>query len=132
MRVGLRATILYVIFFFSGAAGLGYQITWVKMFANGLGHEMPATLAVIAAFMAGMGLGAWCLDKVISRSTQPGYWYAGLEVSIGLWAFFSVALIPLANQLAAPLIGLAPSGLRPRAGGVRPPPGGLLSSPTTQ
>jgi len=112
MRAGFRATLLYLIFFFSGAVALGYQIAWVRLFANGLGHEMPATLAVIAAFMGGMGLGAWRLDKSINRSAQPGYWYATLELVIGLWAFVSVALIPLANRFSGPLIGLAPSGVR--------------------
>ncbi len=101
-----------LIFFASGAAGLGYQIAWLKMFATGIGHEMPAALAVVCAFMGGMGLGAWTLDKPICRSQRPGYWYAMLEILIGLWAFLSPLLIPLVNQGALQAIGLDPSPLR--------------------
>src|SRR5207237_8876408 len=65
---------LYLLFFLSGAAGLGYQMVWSKMFAAGLGHEMPAVLAVVCAFMGGMAIGAWTLDGVVARSRRPGYW----------------------------------------------------------
>src|SRR6266508_3671188 len=104
--------LLYLLFFFSGSAGLGYQIVWSKMFATGLGHEMPAVLAVLCAFMGGMALGAWRLDGFIARSQAPGCWYGFLEILIGAWGFLSAALIPLANQAALPLIGLDPSPLR--------------------
>jgi len=82
------------------------------MFATGLGHEMPAVLAVTCAVMGGMGLGAWSLDKAISRSERPGRWYTALETIIGGWAFLSTLLIPLANKAALPLMGIDPSPLR--------------------
>src|SRR5262245_4181481 len=108
----LRASTLYLLFFLSGAACLGYQMVWTKMFATGLGHEMPAVLAVVCAFMGGMALGAWWLDGVIARSTRPGRWYGWLEILIGLWASLSAVLIPLTNQSALHLIGLEPSAAR--------------------
>src|SRR5262249_4717697 len=40
-------SLFYALFFFSGCAGLGYQMIWSKMFATGLGHEMPAALAIV-------------------------------------------------------------------------------------
>ena len=52
---------VYAIFLSSGIAGLGYQIVWTKMFAVGLGHELPSVLAVVAAFFGGLSLGAWLL-----------------------------------------------------------------------
>src|SRR5437016_4044963 len=102
---------LYALFFVSGAAGLGYQMVWSKMFTMGLGHEMPAVLAVVCAFMGGMAIGAWALDGVVARSRRPGCWYGWLEILIGLWGLLSTALIPVANQSASRLIGLEPSGL---------------------
>src|SRR5262245_52521819 len=108
----LRASTLCLLFFLSGAAGLGYQMVWAKMFATGLGHEMPAMLAVVCAFMGGMALGAWRLDGIIARSTRPGRWYGWLEIVIGLWASLSAVLIPLTNQSALHLIGLEPSAAR--------------------
>lgn len=101
--------LIYAIFFLSGAAGLGYQMAWTRMFSVALGHEMPAVLAVVAAFFGGLALGAWLLDATVSRSTKPGHWYVGLELLIGSWGFISMAAIPWANRLAGKLIGVDPS-----------------------
>jgi spermidine synthase len=111
-RARWQPGILYLLFFFSGSAGLGFQMIWSKMFATGLGHEMPAVLAVLCAFMGGMALGAWKLDPLIARSRSPGRWYGCLEILIGAWGFLSAVLIPVANRVALPLIGLEPSPLR--------------------
>ncbi len=111
-RAGSRAWHLYLIFSFSGAAGLGYQIAWLKMLATGLGHEVPATLAVVCAVMGGMGLGSWSLDRAIGRSQRPGCWYGGLELGIGLWAFLSTLVIPLINRATLQVIGMEPSAVR--------------------
>jgi len=111
-RAPWQPALLYLLFFFSGSAGLGYQMVWSKMFTTGLGHEMPAVLAVLCAFMGGMALGAWGLDSLIARSRSPGCWYGYLEIVIGAWGFLSAALVPVANQAALPLIGLDPSPLR--------------------
>src|SRR5438034_9745201 len=91
---------LYAIFFLSGVCGLGYQMVWSRLFALGLGHEMPSVLAVVAAFFGGLALGAWHLDRPISRSRRPGRWYGVLEFTIGLWAIVLLGLFPLANHLA--------------------------------
>lgn len=82
----LRLPCLYLFLFLSGFAGLGYQMVWTRMFAVGLGHEIVAVLAVVAAFFAGIALGAWALDGRISHSRHPGAWYAALEGVIGLWS----------------------------------------------
>lgn len=82
------------------------------MLAVGLGHEIVAVLAVVAAFFAGVALGAWTLDRRISRSRSPGRWYAALEVIIGLWSLALIAVIPGANDVASRLIGVEPSALR--------------------
>ena len=42
---------LHFLFFLSGAAALGYQLVWTKLFATGLGHEYPAMLAIVCAFV---------------------------------------------------------------------------------
>ena len=100
---------LHLLFFLSGAAALGYQLVWAKMFSTGLGHEMPAVLAIIAAFMAGMALGAAWLDRFIPREVCAGRWLAGLELTIGVWAVIASFAIPHANEWALQLIGLAPN-----------------------
>lgn len=102
----------YIIFFLSGIAGLGYEVVWTRMFAIGLGHEMPSLLAVVAAFFGGLAVGAFALDARISRSRRPGRWYVLLEVVIGVWALVTIAAIPWLNRFAAGAIGLDPSPFR--------------------
>src|SRR5262249_13684297 len=83
-----------------------------RLFVAGLGHEMPAVLAVVFACLGGMAAGAWALDGVISRSPCPARWYGALEILIGLWAILSALLVPWAGRWAAPLLGLEPSAIR--------------------
>jgi spermidine synthase len=108
----LRSSLLYLLFCFSGTAALGYQLVWAKMFAAGLGHEMPAALAVVAAFMGGMAAGSWLLDRRISRSPVPARWYVALELVIGGWAVVSVFVIPKANEVVLRWTGVTPSFIR--------------------
>ena len=105
-------TIVHILFFFSGAAVLGCQLVWARMFSAGLGHELPAVLAVVCAFMGGMSLGAGLLARFIGASEYPARWYAFLEITIGLWSALSAFLIPAANQFALGLIGSQPSAFR--------------------
>ena len=46
----------WLLMFLSGTAALSYEICWIRMFAFGLGHEMPATVAVISAFLGGLAV----------------------------------------------------------------------------
>ena len=101
MKGASTAPFIYTILFFSALAGLGCEMVWTRMFAVGLGHEIVAVLAVIAAFFTGMALGALSLDGVVSRSRRPGRWYSILELLIGLWSLVLIFLIPHANRFAA-------------------------------
>ncbi len=107
---------VHLLLILSGIAGLGYQIVWTRMLSIGLGHEVFAVLAVVAAFFAGLALGALLLDGPIARSRRPGLWYAGLEALIGLWALALVWLIPWANGAVADWIGPEPTEARRWAG----------------
>ena len=115
MAAPTRLRLAHVIFLLSGGCGLGYQMVWTRWFGLGLGQEMPALLAVVAAFFGGCALGAGAMDGVIRRSRQPVHWYAGLEVLLGLWAFASVHLIPAAYEFALEGMGLDSSRWRQAA-----------------
>ena len=95
----------------SGFAGLGYQIVWVRMLALGLGHEIHAVLAVVAAFFAGLAVGSWWLDSRIARSSRPELWYVGAEAVIAAWAIALIWLMPLGNAVIADLMGPEPGDL---------------------
>ena len=101
-----------MLFVASGASALGLQLVWTKMFAAGLGHEMPALLAVVTAFLGGMALGAWALDRGTSASTDLGRRYARLQFVIAGWAILVTLFIPHLNRLAVGLIGAEAAPLR--------------------
>jgi len=50
-----QSSYLYLLLFFSGAAGLGYEMVWTRMLSAAPGHEIIAVLAAIhrvaAAFL---------------------------------------------------------------------------------
>jgi spermidine synthase len=103
---------MYVLMFFSGAAGLGYEMVWTRTFSTGLGHEVVSMLSVVGAFFAGLALGSIVLDGAVSRSASPHRWYALLEGSIGVWALVTAVAIPAANGLVGKLTGPCPSPWR--------------------
>lgn len=108
MRVLMTSFFTVALLFFSGIAGLGYQLVWTRMFAVGLGHELTSMLAVVAAFFGGLTAGAFLLDKRVSVSRRPALWYAGLELTIGLWALLSAFVIPIVNDWARAWLGVEP------------------------
>ncbi|MBK9140010.1 MAG: spermidine synthase [Verrucomicrobia bacterium] len=102
----------HLLLLLSGASGLGCQIVWTRQLTGGLGQELPAVLAVVAAFFAGLALGAALLDRRIVTTANPARWYGGLEMAIGLWTATTAWLIPWLNEQLGPAIGLTPSPLR--------------------
>jgi spermidine synthase len=99
----------YALFVLAGMAGLGGQLIWARMFLAGMGHEMPSLVAVAAAFMCGLALGAAVLDRPISTSRNPVRWFCGLQAVAGLWGIALVALIPWLNPIAARWLGTSPT-----------------------
>lgn len=88
----------------SGFAGLGYEIVWSRMLAVALGHEIVAVLGVVSALFAGLALGSLTPGRRIAASPHPARWYAGLELTIGLWALALIPLTPLAADLMPSLV----------------------------
>ena len=84
-------SILYVIFFLSGATGLVYEVIWVRLTGIVFGNTSHAISTVLGAFMAGLALGSWKLGQQADRTTRPLRMYGLLEIGIGI----SAALVPL-------------------------------------
>ena len=57
-RPRLAAWVVGVCFFVSGATGLIYQNVWVRLMGLFYGNTTLAVSSVVAAFMAGLALGA--------------------------------------------------------------------------
>jgi len=77
---------LVALFFASGALALVYQVLWQRQLALLFGSGSAATAAVLAAFLAGLGLGSAWIGRLAPRCGRPLRAYAGLELLIGLAA----------------------------------------------
>src|SRR5437660_7180060 len=86
-----KSSILYVIFFLSGATGLVYEVIWVRLSGLVFGNTSHAISTVLGAFMAGLALGSWKLGQKADHTDNPLRMYGLLEIGIGL----SAALVPL-------------------------------------
>jgi spermidine synthase len=63
----LRHALLHTLFALSGAAGLIFQVTWVRSFATVFGSSVPSASMVTATFLAGLGLGGWLAGRWADR-----------------------------------------------------------------
>jgi len=75
-----------IIFFFSGIAGLAWQVIWARQLALVFGHTIFAVSTVTATFMAGLAIGGYVFGKTADRHVNPLRLYALLEAGIGFYA----------------------------------------------
>jgi len=98
----VKDRLLFLFFFASGATGLLYEIVWVKLFSYTIGGSSVALTAVVALFMAGLGLGAHLGGRLADRTAQPAVWYGRLLVALGLYA----AAVPVLLEAVRPVLAL--------------------------
>jgi len=98
-----RSAPLLLLVFISGAAGLIYQLAWMRQLQPAMGGSVQAITAVLAAFMAGLGLGSGFMARRVTRLRRPLAAYALLELCIGVWGLAS----PLLISWSAPFFVLA-------------------------
>ena len=100
--------LLHFVFALSGAAGLGLQMAWTRLFSLGLGHEMPSTFGVVTVFFAGLAGGAAWAQRPQFKACNPLFQCARLEGIIALWAVTTVWIIPQAAALSWQILGPTP------------------------
>ena len=109
-------TLLYSVFFLSGAAGLVYEIAWVRRLTNVFGSTTLAVSTVLAAFMGGLALGSVWIGRYADRHLPRGRvirTYGLLEVGVALYA---LAIPWLFRAVEAAYLTLGPAlGDSPRA-----------------
>ena len=100
-----RAVSLFiaVCFAFSGAAGLIYEVLWMRMLGLVFGATTIAVSVVLAAFMGGLALGSALAARVASRITRPLRAYGWIEIAIGLYAVAVPVAFHLVDYLDAAL-----------------------------
>ncbi|MFC1799592.1 fused MFS/spermidine synthase [Candidatus Eisenbacteria bacterium] len=77
---------VYILFLFSGATGLAYQVVWIRMLVRTFGATSFAISTVLAAYMAGLALGSYLFGRIIDRRGNPILLYGFLELGIGIFA----------------------------------------------
>jgi len=96
---GLLAVSAGLCFFLSGAAGLAYEIVWMRMMGLLFGHTVLAVTTVLVAFMAGLAIGASLFGRLIDRRGRPLAVYGFLEVGIGVLALLVPTLLGRAEAV---------------------------------
>lgn len=85
--------------FVSGAAALVYQVAWMRELRLVFGATTAAVAAVLAIFMAGLGLGSALLGSRADRSANPLRLYGQLETVVALAVAASPFLVGLVASI---------------------------------
>jgi len=116
-----RRSVLFVLFFLSGAAALIYQTAWHRLLGLFAGADTIAAALVVGAFLLGLGIGSLAAglytDRLSRRAALVAF--ALCEVGIALfavlspWLYYDVIyreLLPLASSRAV-IFGVVFAGL---------------------
>src|SRR5262249_40400279 len=81
--------------FASGACALVYEVVWLRELRLVFGASTPASAAVLAVFMGGLGFGSLLLGTRADRAARPLRFYATLELGVAASAAVSPLLLAL-------------------------------------
>src|SRR5205807_4204942 len=109
-----------LLFFFSGATGLVYELLWVRILYQAFGSTIQSITTVVAAYMGGLGLGAWLLGRKADRHERPAALYGWVEMAIGALGLASRSVRSLAHRVyigaPGPLALAGAARVAPRCG----------------
>jgi spermidine synthase len=83
------------LFFLSGAAGLVYQVLWMRSLGLFFGSDMFGVSIILSTFMGGLALGSAVGGRIAERLDRPLLGYGLAELGIG------VVALPFASVLAS-------------------------------
>jgi spermidine synthase len=101
MTSSLNRLLVWVLFFFSGASGLIYEVLWCRHLGLLFGNTAHSLSTVLVAFMGGLALGSFIAGRNAERVRRPFLAYGVLEVIIGLYC----AVLPFFFSIDSPLVG---------------------------
>jgi len=102
---------IFLCFFFSGAAGLIYQVAWGKALGLIFGHTVYAIATVLAVFMAGLAVGSAYLGSWNEQHARPIALYGWVELAVAATGALSLVGLGGVRSMyvaAYPMIGSAP------------------------
>ena len=83
---GWAVALVHVLFFFSGAAALVYEVVWMRMLSFVFGNTTYAVSVVLATFLGGLAIGAWVYGRIADRRSDLLKVYGMLEGGAALIA----------------------------------------------
>ena len=91
--------IALICFFFSGAAGLIYEVVWTRMLTQIFGNTTYAIATVLAAFMAGLAVGSYLFGRIADKGKNDFLLYGILEAGVGIYGLVVPWLFQLGKQV---------------------------------
>ncbi|HQK20236.1 MAG TPA: fused MFS/spermidine synthase, partial [Polyangiaceae bacterium] len=98
-RWPFRRAPIIVAALFSGGASLAYEVAWSRALVVPLGNASDAAAIVLAAFMIGIGAGAWIGGEWAERTRFPLRIYALMELLLGAYAVVAPPLLSSLSQI---------------------------------
>jgi len=96
-------TVLCMIFFFSGASALIFEMLWFQLSGLTFGNSVWASAVVLCSFMGGLALGNGLAAFLGHRIKSALRFYSLLEVVIAISGFCLVLVFPKLTELLAPI-----------------------------
>lgn len=88
-----------LIFLFSGAIGLIYELIWTRQLTLIFGSTTMSVSTVLIALMSGLAIGSFFFGRLADREERPLRLYGILEVGIGVFALISPLLLNVLNAI---------------------------------
>src|SRR5256885_1990757 len=94
-RATPRLVLVGLAFFLSGAAALAYQVAWQRILALQTGVGLYSIAVIVAAFMAGLGIGSRLGGGLSARVTAPRALalFALCEIGVAAYGALSCRLL---------------------------------------
>jgi len=99
------ASLLYILFFISGAAALVFEMLWFRQAGLALGNSVWASSLVLAGFMGGLASGNALAARYGGRTPNPVRAYAVAETAIAVTGVGLVFVLPGLGAILAPWLG---------------------------
>ncbi len=98
---------IFLLYFLSGASALIYQVVWVRLVGDAVGHTTYSAALVTSVFIGGLGVGSYVVGRSIDRvpradARQPLMLYGRVEVFVAVGGFVLALVLPaLADWMPA-------------------------------
>lgn len=94
-----------VLFFLSGCAALTYEVVWFQLLRLTVGASSISLAMTLAAFMGGLGLGAWFAPRLVRGGRSALWVYVWLELGIGVCGLAMPWAVPWVSRVYAGALG---------------------------